>query len=146
MEYTERVGNSKITENKWAIDNVLNFSSFSSCIGIVGFARNGNGRLFGIHLVQADSDFFSNSDAQTVIQLVNDRCGSSNVKIFGCMEFWEANPAYQALLAGLPSATFVDQPSGDGEYGVSLSSQNAIVIKKGSVPRPEPKGSCCVIM
>jgi hypothetical protein len=126
MNYTQNtVANSKIKENEWATSNRLNFATFTSCIGIAGYQKNQNGSLWGIHLVQAQDDFFSAADAQKVTGLAKSHCEKGNIKIFGCIDTWRQNPAYDQLKLLLTGAGFnleeVTNPKDDGVYTATFN-------------------------
>lgn len=126
MDYTQNTNpsGSKIKENEWALSNRLSFSAFTSCIGVVGYDKKKNGVLWGIHLVQAVDDFFNNSDAQKVANLVAGYC-EPKLKIFGCIDAWRDNPAYGELKRLLTGKGFqveeVSSPKDDGTYTVTFN-------------------------
>ncbi|MFM2483306.1 hypothetical protein [Celerinatantimonas sp. YJH-8] len=122
MNYTQNTHpeTSTIKENEWALSNRLNFSPFTSCIGLVGYDKNRNGGLWGIHLVQAVDDFFNDEDAKKVSQLAVAHCEKKQLKLFGCASSWELNTAYSELKRLLANQGFrvdvITQPKDDGSY------------------------------
>lgn len=126
MNYIQNtIKDSKITENQWQISNRLNFSKFTSCIGLVGYNKKSNGVLFGIHLVQATDDFFNDEDAKKVTELAVKYCEKGKVKLFGCLAAWQDNPAYDKLKELLTKKEFIVQevtkPNDDGVYTVTYN-------------------------
>lgn len=142
MAYTIEFCNTPlaIPERRWgAADNVpaqgadtqptVQFTAFSSCIGIC--ARNENGsKVVGVHLSVLDGAGhpFAASDAATVVAILRG-WGYDRLTAFviGQTSVWQATApaAYQALLTALGQPKVYSY--GDGRYGAGLNQANVLV-------------------
>lgn len=109
MEYTRVNSTSsedRLQENEYTIGDPIFYGKFTSCIGIAAYAKENQG-IFGIHLVQAKEDFFSDEDAVKVAELVQRYCPVGEaVYLFGLLDFWEGLPAFATLKQLLRKAGF----------------------------------------
>jgi hypothetical protein len=120
MSYTLSLAMSadRIDERRYAEGPRLRFTTFNSCIGVVGVD---GGELTGVHLslVDANGTAFDRSAADAVA-LIMSGCGS--IVIFGQVNFWkecELSAAYQYLCAQLnyPDEEDLDE----GRFQATLS-------------------------
>ncbi|MEH6418240.1 hypothetical protein, partial [Pseudomonas sp. CGJS7] len=115
-----------IAECQWASANAVpvqqgqiqptvKFTTFTSCIGIIGASANG-AQAIGIHLVMVDGNdnAFTVADVPTVTALMAGF--GQNVCIVGQVALWEDNvpAAYTALAQALGNPPTFDR--GDGRY------------------------------
>ncbi|QWP77730.1 hypothetical protein J5226_04765 [Lysobacter sp. K5869] len=142
MPYTIEFCNTPLTipERRWGqADNVppldgdtqstVQFTAFSSCIGIC--ARNENGaRVIGIHLSVTDDqgNVFAVNDVPTVSEILQ-TWGYDPLTVFviGQAQVWQESvpQAYAALLASLGQPQVYSY--GDGTYGAGLNPANVLV-------------------
>lgn len=142
MPYTIEFCNTPLTipERRWGqADNVppvdgdtqstVQFTAFSSCIGIC--ARNENGaRVIGLHLSVTDDqgNVFAVNDVPQVSEILQTWGYDPNTAfVIGQTEVWQESipQAYQALLTSLGSPQAYSY--GDGTYGAGLNPANVLV-------------------
>jgi len=111
-----------IKEKEVGTGRTIQFTTFTSCIGVIG--KKSDGTLVGIHLVRIGSDdkAFQKSDAQTVKDRLS---GLSDITIIGQTEFWE-----QELLDEIGGLVVSDNK--DGSFSATTDKSGKIVITKES--------------
>lgn len=93
--------NPTIHENEWCVAKSFTTSHIDSCLVIVAPVGT---MKFGIHLVQAHDDFFSDADAAEVLKIMSDAGAKADqASLHGSVEDWtdSYNPACQKLVSQL---------------------------------------------
>jgi hypothetical protein len=118
----------QIAELQYAAAAAIQFTGFSSCIGVIG-QITGQNQVFGVHvpLITGAGEMFAASDVaaiQAVLQTLN--ANPATVMVIGQLSVWEAsNPAgYAAVLTAWPAA----YPLAQGVYGATLDPQGDLEI------------------
>lgn len=121
MSYTlsEARSEDSIDERRYAEGDRLRFTTFNSCIGIVGVD---GGELIGVHLslVDESGSAFDRTAADEVARVLS---GCSSVVIFGQVDFWgdcDITPAFDYLRGLLNHPREEDSP-GEGRFQATLS-------------------------
>ncbi len=109
-----------IKEQEVGSGKSIQFTTFTSCIGIIG--KKGDGTLVGIHLVRfsTDGEPFQADDVPAVKAHMS---GLSDIKIIGQTDFWE-----QELLDAIGGT--VMGGTDDGSFAASTDETGKIVVKK----------------
>jgi hypothetical protein len=124
-----------ISEREIGSNDEIRFSSFTSCIGIIGYQIDEftGPSVLGIHLgmYSDEKELFDISVAQKVIQLLTD---CQETVIVGCVTMWSkdnvklAGPYASIITAlGKQGKKTVEINTGDGKYGGKLK-ENGIEI------------------
>ncbi|OKH89284.1 hypothetical protein [Thalassospira sp. TSL5-1] len=111
--FTEADDPTQIAERQWGQADPIMFTTFTSCIGIMGIKDD---QVIGVHLALMGTadELVTNANIDQAIALLD---GAANPVIIGQIEIWEdAVPAvYQHLVSTLhPVAIY---PRDDGTYG-----------------------------
>lgn len=121
MPYTLSLARSadSIEERKYANGARLKFTTFNSCIGVVGVS---SGELVGVHLSLVDDtgNAFDNTAADAVALVMT---GCTRIVIFGQVDFWgdcDITPAFD-YLRGLLNHPREDDYAGEGRFQATLS-------------------------
>ncbi len=88
MTYRQANGSSPtIAENEWCVAKGFTTTHIDSCLVIVAPVGS---MLFGMHLVQAHDDFFSDADAAAVLKVMS-AAGANlhEVSLHGSVDDWE---------------------------------------------------------
>jgi hypothetical protein len=109
-----------IKEQEYGSGKSIRFTTFTSCIGIIG--KKGDGTLVGIHLVRfsLEGEPFDKEDVPTVKAALG---GASDITIIGQTDFWEED-----LLGAFGGS--VKGGTDDGSFGATLDGTGKIVVKK----------------
>ncbi len=116
-----------IAEQEYATAGTIQFTAFTSCIGII--SRSGT-QITGIHLVIKSADDTLFNDA--VIPVITGILGNyDQVWVIGRTGLWEnpqngVNVAYDHLIAALTNPAIY--PLADGTYGARLDAQGNLEL------------------
>jgi hypothetical protein len=126
-----------IMERQWAIGKNLNFSTFTSCIGIA--VKCSADKLLGIHLglYTSDDKSFSSDYAVEIANFIKLKApGCTVITIFGCLNVWRGNQSesksfYDILTGGLSQFSIQEEKEAcdDGQYSVSINGEIIKVSK-----------------
>jgi precorrin-3B methylase len=113
-----------IQEAEYAIAPTVQFTQFTSCIGILSKIR-GQDNLIGIHLVihdQQDNKFNIVTAAQVRELLEIHNCDQSTTKIIGQIRVWRDSneKAFERLVDLLDVPEERQYPLDDGSYGGTI--------------------------
>lgn len=120
---TQAADNMAIAECQWGCAGTLQFTKFTSCIGVLAKVA-GADRVIGIHLVMVDANgnTFSAGDVDLVTTVLTDQgYDNTTCTIIGQITYWTQsnNAAYTALFNALNNpATY---QLADGVYGATIS-------------------------
>jgi hypothetical protein len=111
-----------IKEKEVGTGQIIQFTTFTSCIGVIG--KKSDGTLVGIHLVRvgADDKAFQKNDVPTVKARLS---GLSNITIIGQTDFWEGE-----LLDEIGGS--IVGGTDDGSFSATTDKDGKIVITKKS--------------
>jgi hypothetical protein len=113
-----------IAECQWALASAVKFTTFTSCIGVIG--QIGQQNILGIHLVAVDSggNAFDLGDVPQV-QAVCTNAGVGSTWIIGGVAYWENSlaAAYNALVTALNPTIY---SWGDGQYGAEIDANGQV--------------------
>ncbi|MDR0584113.1 MAG: hypothetical protein LBG57_07195 [Treponema sp.] len=129
----------QVEECGWAIAETVNFSKFTSCIGLA--VKTGEAALLGIHLVlvHKSGTAFSKDNANEIADFIRGKTGERDIYIFGFIDIWEKNgpkpsggPSfYDILTAKLRDFQIHKQSSDfeDGTYSAKINGGKITVFK-----------------
>lgn len=121
-----------IEEAEYAIGETVQFTKFTSCIGILSKIK-GQQNLMGIHLVIVDQggNKFNIVTAAQVRELLEiENCDQSTTAIIGQISAWKASirPAFERLVDLLDVPEERQYQLGDGSYGGKIGENGTIEI------------------
>lgn len=129
MPYTFSVARSadSIDERKYANGARLKFTTFNSCIGIVGVS---SGELTGVHLSLVDDagSAFDNAAADAAALVMT---GCTGIVIFGQVDFWgdcDITPAFDYLRGLLNHPRELDF-AGEGRFQATMAGGNPRIAR-----------------
>jgi hypothetical protein len=120
-----------IAECQYGVSEVIQFTKFTSCIGVFAKVKNET-KVIGIHLVMVNdaSDEFTEKSVKEVVRVLNEQdYDAAKVIIIGRIDYWKTSVevAYSALVKEIkPTKEF---SFGDGVYGATVDSNEDIEIR-----------------
>ncbi len=111
--FTKAGNDTKIAEREWGKADPIMFTTFTSCIGIMGIKDD---KVIGVHLtlMGTEDELVTTANIDQAVALLD---GAANPVIIGQVEIWADNVSavYQHLVTILkPVDTY---PRDDGTYG-----------------------------
>ncbi|KZB55546.1 hypothetical protein AUP42_03200 [Thalassospira lucentensis] len=111
-----------IAECEYASAAEIRFSTFTSCIGIVGIR---NGEVFGIHLPLAVDDFVTNADIDAALVHCQ---GLAQTTITGVIGAWTSSrPTVYAYLVAQLGNPAIGVDHDEGVYGARVNNGNLVL-------------------
>ncbi len=109
-----------IKEREWGTGAEIKFSTFTSCIGIIGKVGTS---VIGVHLSIMDStgNFASAQDMSRICDFLTEKGVDTNTsKVIGCISVWKTSNqgAWDSLIRRLEGAD--EYPLGEGSYGAKI--------------------------
>ncbi len=121
-----------IAETRYATAKQVGFTTFTSCIGLLG--RVGS-QVTGVHLVIAKDDFV---DEETVVAAAALVTNCSKVLIIGHTQLWRSNvgDVYARLVREIGAGRVTEVETGDGKFGGRVSGGTLQYSVEGSWRTP----------